>query len=58
MFPSVDNDKIDGTDFARSVIKYVEPSQTKKYTKRIKKMKELEDVRVDFKAYKAFHIYM
>lgn len=57
MFPAHD-DAIDGVDFARSIIKYVQPSKTKKYMKRIKKMHELENVKVDMKAYKAFHIYI
>lgn len=57
MFP-IENETIDGVDFARSIIKYVEPNKTKKYMQRIKKMNHLEKVRIDKKAYKAFHIYM
>ncbi len=38
MFPIKDK-TIDGADFARSIIKYVQPNKTKKYMKRIKKMK-------------------
>lgn len=37
MFPIKDG-TIDGVDFARSIIKYVEPSKTKKYMQRIKRM--------------------
>lgn len=57
MFP-VHDDGIDGTDFARSIVKYVEPSKTKKYMKRILNMKELENVKVNLAAYKAFHLYL
>jgi hypothetical protein len=35
MFKLKDN-KIDGTDFARSIIKYVETSKKRKYMRRIK----------------------
>jgi hypothetical protein len=38
MFPIQDN-QIDGVDLARSIIKYVEPSKTKKYMVRIKNLK-------------------
>lgn len=57
MFP-IENETIDGVDFARSIIKYVEPNKTKKYMKRIKHMNNLENIRITMKAYKAFHLYM
>lgn len=57
MFP-IQDEKIDGVDFARSIVKYVEPSKTEKYMKRIKRMNELEQIKIDMKGYKAFHLYM
>ena len=35
MFP-IKKGHIDGVDFARSIIKYVEPSKTRKFMKRIR----------------------
>ena len=57
MFP-IQNGLIDGVDFARSIVKYVETSKKKKFMKRIKNMEWLENTKIDKEAYVGFHLYM
>lgn len=57
MFPIQDG-CIDGVDFARSIVKYVEPSKTRKFMKRVKGLKDIENIRIDKEAYLGFHIFM
>lgn len=46
MFP-IQNGVIDGVDFARSIVKYVETNKKKKFMKRIKTMDWLEKTKID-----------
>jgi hypothetical protein len=51
--------KIDGTDFARSIIKYVETSKKKKYQNRVKEFtKEFDNVKIEKESYVGFHYYI
>lgn len=51
--------KIDGADFARSIIKYVESSKKRKYINRVKQFREeFEKFKIERDAYVGFHYYI
>lgn len=51
--------KIDGADFARSIIKYVESSKKRKYINRVKQFREeFEKFKIEPDAYVGFHYYI
>lgn len=51
-------DSIDGIDFARSIVKYAEPSLRAKFLARINNMQSFEAIKISQTAYIGFHLYM
>ncbi len=59
MFKHDENNQIDGTDFARSIIKYVDSSKKNKYMNRIAKfIEDFDNLKIEKESYIGFHYYI